>query len=502
MSEVKRCLFRVRRRAGASVLAAGALVLTGCIHHPPSLYGMPSASPALQVPWTPPPQAKSPVPEAAAPSAAVPEEFLQRAQGLTLADLVDMALRNSPQTAEAWAQARSAAAAFGSKRGEYYPTVDIGGSVGRTQGSFANGAISYAQRSYGPTAGLQWLLFDFGGREAAVEETRQALYAADWTHNAVIQNVILQVQQTYYQYVTAKALLEAQRASYKEAQTSFEAAQERHKAGVATIADVLQSKTAVSQAKLALESLEGQIQTTKGALATAVGLPANTPYDVSFPRESIRIAPLTEAVDKFLKDAQAQRPDLAAMRAEAAKAEAHLKSVKAEGYPSLTAQGTAGRVFYDHSNIFGNTYSAQILLKFPLFTGFSHSYDVAQAKADRDAAVARLQGTEKIVALQVWSSYFVLKTAEQRVATSEDLLKSASESYDVASGRYKEGVGAILDLLSAQAALESARAQRIQAYSDWYMALAQLAHDAGALSPASGQLETPTPVTVEEERKP
>ncbi len=501
MSEFRRSQTRRGRRPlVAPLLAAGALVLTGCIHNPPGLYGGPSTAPAPKVPWTPPAKAVSAVP--AASPATIPGDLLERAQALTLADLVDLALRNSPQTAEAWAQARSAAAAFGSKRGEYYPTVNIGGNVSRTQGSFANGAITYAQRSYGPTADLEWLLYDFGGREASVEETRQALYAADWTHNAVIQNVILQVQQTYYQYVTAKALLEAERASYKEAQTSFEAAQERHKAGVATIADVLQARTALSQAKLGVESLEGQIQTTKGALATAVGLPANTPYDVNFSREAIRIAPLTEAVDKFLKDAQAQRPDLAAMRAEAAKAEAHLKSVKAEGYPSLTAQGSAGRVFYDRSNVFGNTYSAQILLKFPLFTGFSHSYDVVQAKADRDAAAARLEGTEKIVALQVWSSYYALKTAEQRVATSEELFKSATESYDVASGRYKAGVGGILDLLAAQAALESARAQRIQAYSDWYMALAQLAHDAGALSPTSDQLRTPAPVTVEEERKP
>ena len=179
-----------------------------------------------------------------------------------------------------------------------------------------------------------------------------------------------------------------------------------------------------------------------------------------------------------------------------------MKSVKAEGYPSFAATASASRAYFDNRDIYGNAYNAQIQLRFPLFTGFSHQYDVQQAKADEDAAMARLKGLEQLVALEVWSSYYGLKTAEQQVATSEELLKSASESQEVALGRYKAGVGTILDLLSAQSSLAVARAQRILAYSDWFVALAQLAHDAGTLSPTDDQLKMATPVTVEKERKP
>ncbi len=492
-----------RLLAAGGLCSLALLALAGCVHNPPEVYGAPGTSPAAETPWNPPPQAAAKAPPAS-PPVALPPGIMERASSLTLADLVDLALRNSPQTAEAWAQARSAAAALGSKRGEYYPTVNIGANAGRSQGTAqsSTGRISYSIRSYGPTADLSWLLYDFGGREAAVEETRQALFAADWSHNAVIENVILQVQQAYYQYVTAKALLEAQQASYKEAETNLSSAEDRHKAGVATIADVLQARTALSQVKLTMESIQGQIQTTKGALATAVGLPANTPYDVSFSKEDVKIHATTDAVDKFLGEAQARRPDLAASRSEALKAGAHLKSVKAEGYPSFTATASAGRAYFDNRDIYGNAYNAQILLRFPLFTGFSHQYDVQQAKADEDAALARLKGVEQMVALEVWSSYYGLKTAEQQVATSEELLKSASESQEVALGRYKAGVGTIIDLLSAQSSLAAARAQRILAYSDWFVALAQLAHDAGTLSPTDDQLKMATPVTVEKESKP
>jgi outer membrane protein TolC len=58
---------------------------------------------------------------------------------------------------------------------------------------------------------------------------------------------------------------------------------------------------------------------------------------------------------------------------------------------------------------------------------------------------------------------------------------SARQSEEVASGRYKEGVGSILDLLSAQRTLAVARAEQVNARLSWFITLTQLAHDVGVL---------------------
>jgi outer membrane protein TolC len=52
---------------------------------------------------------------------------------------------------------------------------------------------------------------------------------------------------------------------------------------------------------------------------------------------------------------------------------------------------------------------------------------------------------------------------------------------DVALGRYRAGVGGIIELLTAEAALENARAQEVQARTDWFLSIAQLAHATGTL---------------------
>jgi outer membrane protein len=73
------------------------------------------------------------------------------------------------------------------------------------------------------------------------------------------------------------------------------------------------------------------------------------------------------------------------------------------------------------------------------------------------------------------------------VKTGSDLLASATQSHDVALGRYKEGVGGLLDLLAAQSALLSARAQPVTAQTDWYISFSRLARDTGMLWTGSNE---------------
>jgi outer membrane protein TolC len=125
-------------------------------------------------------------------------------------------------------------------------------------------------------------------------------------------------------------------------------------------------------------------------------------------------------------------------------------------------------------------------LRIPVFTGWKNTYDVLKAREDAEAARAQVEILSDQVILQVWTSYYNLKTAAQQVKTARDLFASARQSEEVALGRYKAGVGSILDLLTAQTAFASARAQEVQARASWFLAMAQLAHDTGALPPPAG----------------
>ena len=125
-------------------------------------------------------------------------------------------------------------------------------------------------------------------------------------------------------------------------------------------------------------------------------------------------------------------------------------------------------------------------LQIPLFNGFSREYDQRAAQARADAARAGALTLQQQVIFQVFSAYYTLQSATKRVTTADDLLASAQRSQEVALGRYREGVGTVVDLLTAEAALAQARAQQVQARWAWQAALAQLAHDTGMLDERGG----------------
>lgn len=132
----------------------------------------------------------------------------------------------------------------------------------------------------------------------------------------------------------------------------------------------------------------------------------------------------------------------------------------------------------------------------------SNQYDQQAATELYQAALARAAVTKQQVIQQVFTAYYTLRTSTNRVRTSSDLLASATQSETVARERYREGVGSIVDLLIAQSALANARAQSVDARWEWRTALAQLAHDVGALN-ARGDTSfaplTPAP-TIRPER--
>ena len=78
-------------------------------------------------------------------------------------------------------------------------------------------------------------------------------------------------------------------------------------------------------------------------------------------------------------------------------------------------------------------------------------------------------------------SYQTLFSETEAVRASADLVASAEASYQLSLGRYKAGVGTILDLLNAQSALASAKQQYVQALYTWYITKANLAKAMGSL---------------------
>ena len=174
---------------------------------------------------------------------------------LGLGDLVCLALQNSPNTRESWADARLAAAEYGAGRAAYYPDVNFTPWVTSLKQAafFGRQRITRDQyQDYGPQLRVSYLLFDFGAREANVRSLCEALVAANWTHNSQIQQLIQTVGTDYYSYVAAQEQVEAEQANVENAEINLAATVARRRAGVADVADELMARTQLAQQRLKL----------------------------------------------------------------------------------------------------------------------------------------------------------------------------------------------------------------------------------------------------------
>ncbi len=395
-------------------------------------------------------------------------------RALNLLEVVNFALCNNPQTREVWASSRVQAAQIGVSKASYLPSATLNASDNRSK---TGAAASVDQRSVGIT--LSYLLYDFGARAANLENARQLLTAAIATQDSTVQTVFLAAVQAFYQAQATLAALDASLESERAAKESFAAAQARYSAGSATPADKLQAQTAYSQATLNRITADGNRKNAQGTLANMLGLDANRNVMLVAANKSAMPDDFEGDISTLIEEARRRRPDLQAAAAQVRAAEASAEATRATGRPTISLTGKADQ--NSSSGINSHSSLVGINLSVPIFSGYAPTYRVRAAESQVDAKNAQLERLRLQVALDVWTAYQHLTTATQSLRSTADLLNSAEQSERVVLGRYKAGVGSMLDVLNAQSALASARQQRIQSTFDWNISRATLAQTMGSL---------------------
>src|SRR5580704_13286561 len=201
-----------------------------------------------------------------APPRPNPLVTLDSAKIYTLSELVNVAEQNNPQTRVAWENARARAADLGISKSTLYPTMAAAALAGSTRNDIFFGPIFQRQtvETFSPVFILDYIVFDFGRRTQEIDISRSNLLAANFQFNDTHRNVIFQVMQTYYRLLDTKGLQEAADANLKNAQTVLAAAEARLQNGLATLPDVLESRSAAAQADYDLQAAIGATEIAYG----------------------------------------------------------------------------------------------------------------------------------------------------------------------------------------------------------------------------------------------
>lgn len=444
----------------------------------------------------------------------------------TLAELIDIAERNNPETRVAWERARHAAAAVGLSESAYYPFLVASAAAGYDRAFIpfptlamdpkklpslgavsvtGGGSLVTESQVYRGELSAKWLLLDFGERSAVVASARERLMIANVGFNATHQKIVFQVTERFYQLGTARQKVLVARSALEAAQTVEQAVQARLDNQLATRPELLQAQQQAAQSAFEVEAATGLESDARVALVESIGVLPTVALTVADLGQRSTSGQTNGSIDDLIARALSQRPDLVAKLANVYAKQDEIRRVRAEYYPKVAIDAHASETELDvsiaGSKYFGDrkpTFGAFLTVNVPIFDGFGRRYKMEMAEAELRGAENELAGARDSAVREVWRAYTDFKTALRKQDSAAKLLAASQSAFDAVLESYKNGLGTYPEIVSAQRNLASARSVSHDTQSAIFTSAAALALSTGDLArPSSRPLRPGTVRSLE-----
>lgn len=408
----------------------------------------------------------------------------------SLAELIELAEAQSPETREAWQAARQQAASLKVAQSALYPELD----VGFTALTNRNGVLLYNQfviQELGlgeAQAKLNYTLFDAGGRLDRVREERNLLRAASFSFNDAHRQLLFAVMHAYYVVLDAKGERVAAEANLTSAQSVADATQARFDNGLATLPDLSEAKSTAAQANYELQLRLGNERKALGDLATLTTAPPDEPFEVQSIDEIVIPTSLSSNGHDLIQTALQERPDLLRQFSEVEAAKESVREARSQYYPSIKFTGNVGELrawglqsAQPAAYATGRIDDAEVSLDWNVFDGKRRRSQTAQAQAAEEREKESLHALQDRIEAEVWQAFVDADTAFRQRAAATALLHASQDSYDQSLESYKYGVRNIVDVLTAQRQLAEARYEDVASRVAVLDSLAQVSYRTGTL---------------------
>ena len=368
---------------------------------------------------------------------------------------------------------------------EVEENVDTTGPPTFVQVTPKNGTQSL---SYNASATIN--LFNGFADLASINETEAALGSAQntstWTRQQIADNVV----KAYLSILLTQELVYAADSTLAEAQAQFSLVQGQYQAGVVAIAQVYTQQSVVAADSLALIQADVNFQNAKVSLLYLLNVSPDQFNNFSFNADGIDTATTPEAraaVDTSIQPqainaAIDKRPDIIAQEQSIKASEYTVDVTRGGFYPSLSANlgiGGSGSGPNLTSIQLQNGLNAGLQLTIPIFDKFQTTLTVDEQEVDVENARITLEQDVQQMRNNVAMDVNNLKATEKSLDASESAFRAASESFRLADEQLRVGSGTEVEVVIAEAALETARTNRVNAKYNWVLAQKQVDYDLG-----------------------
>jgi len=403
---------------------------------------------------------------------------------LTLADATKLALQNHPQIAAANYRALAAQEVVKETRAGYFPKADLyADAVGaddegtRILAGGLNNPSVY-DRGAGGLAVSQ-LITDFGHTANLNASSKFQAQAENQNANATREQVLLQVNVSYFGALEAHAVLHVAQQTFDTRQLLLDQVSLLASNKLRSELDVSFARVTLQEGKLLLQKARNDADDAMTSLSTALGYREPQPFQLV---ESAQTAfSSTNDISTLVETALAERPELLSLRNEHDAALRFAKSERDSRLPTISAVGVAGDAPAHDSHLPDNYAVGGLEFSLPLFAGglYTARQREAELKAQSDNELVR--ALENNIVRDVHVAWLNVNNALEQFQTTQELVRNAAEAYGLAEARYKIGSSSIVELSQAQLSLTSAQIANTNARYDVLIQQANLDFQTGVL---------------------
>ncbi|MBY0581781.1 MAG: efflux transporter outer membrane subunit [Sphingomonas sp.] len=393
--------------------------------------------------------------------------------------IVDLALKQNLDIAQAVARLRQARESYVQSRASLFP--QIGSSAGysrninirgRTFGSITNAGI--VNENYSIAADVSYQLDIFGGNKRAAQSAKRSYEASGFSLAQVQASIASEVARNYILARAAQANVAVARGSLAIQDENLEIAGYRAKAGLVSSLDSEQSRAQRAQTAANVPSLEQSFEQAANRLGVLTGqapgaLKADLAASAPIPDGSGSVA-VGVPVDVIRL-----RPDVRSAERSLAAATAEIGVAQAQLYPQLSLGGSISSnasMIQNVTDIITGRVFANIAQT--IFDAGRNKSVIRQRRAAAEQAFASYKSSVLSALEDVENALTALHTAETRLTELQVAVDASSNAATLARLQYRSGLADITTLNNSEASLLSSQSGLLGARSDKAQALVQL----------------------------
>jgi outer membrane protein TolC len=384
---------------------------------------------------------------------------------LTLDQAVQMGLKFNLGSVSASASLRQVRAQRLAALSALLPSIDASLSetgaktdlqtLGLTSGAFGGGALPKVvgpYHYYDARVNVKYNVVDFAARHN-YRQSQESASAAEWNDRDARELVVLAVGGQYLRIAADLALVEAQEAQVRYAQSSYDQARAQLQAGTKSEVDAQRSQVELQTEQQRLLSQRADVIKEKRALARSIGLGLAADFALA---EKLTFNPYAPAdLDAGLKMALSARADLKSAEAQLRAAQESFKAAHSERLPTVSVSGYLA-VQGVNPNSGNGVFQGIASVSVPVFQGGRIKAGEDQARAAIDQRRAEYEDQRGVIELDIRNAYTDFQVAVDQVKVAESNRDLALRTLQQSQDRFAAGVATSVEVVQSQESLAAA----------------------------------------------